>query len=56
MPRFGDSKYIIVQSLLLLALAGGSPPLDARAYEPVRDSRTEVNRLNRSTPIPHEAR
>jgi len=56
MSHLGDSKYIIAPSLLLLALAGGNPPRDTRAYEPVQDSRTEVNRLDRPTPTPHEAR
>lgn len=56
MSHLGDSKYIIAQSLLLLALIGSSHPLDTRAYEPVQDSRTEVNRLDRPTPTPHEDR
>lgn len=47
MSHLGNSQYII---------AGDSPQIDARAVEPMQDSRTEMKRLDRPTPTPHEAR
>lgn len=56
MSRLGDSQYIIAAALLFLAMTGDSPQIDARAYEPVQNSRTKVKRLDCPTPTPHEAR
>jgi hypothetical protein len=56
MPHMGDSQYIIAAALLFLTMTGDSPQIDARAVEPMQDSRTEMKHLDRPTPTPHEAR